>query len=315
MIEPPGQLRAALDELVARHGLRRLGVAADRLGADYRAAGAPGAALSTLDTAAYAVYRMPATYAAARAALAHMRAADPAFAPRSVLDLGAGTGAALLAAADAFGPGLELRAVERDVAMRAVGRQLVPAAEWLDADLRDPLPPADLVIAGYALGEHREPGAPIPDWLVAAETVLVVEPGTPRGYRTILDVRAALIAAGMRVSAPCPQSGPCPLTGRDWCHFSVRLPRSAALRQMKGAELSYEDEKFAFVAATRRPVAVAASGRILRHPQRHGGHVGLRFCRSDATVADVVVSKRDRDLYRAARKAGWGDPWPPATFS
>ena len=41
----------------------------------------------------------------------------------------------------------------------------------------------------------------------------------------------------------------------DWCHFTQRLPRSRAHKQIKGAELPFEDEKFSYVALTRAPVA------------------------------------------------------------
>jgi ribosomal protein RSM22 (predicted rRNA methylase) len=146
--------------------------------------------------------------------------------------------------------------------------------------------------------------------LAQPETVLVVEPGTPRGYATVLAARAGLVGAGMGVAAPCPQSGACPLAGPDWCHFSVRLPRTPALRRLKGGELGYEDEKFSFVAATRTSVT-PAPGRVLRHPRRRGGHVILRVCGVDGTVTDPVVSRRAGAVYRAARKAQWGDAWPP----
>ena len=122
--------------------------------------------------------------------------------------------------------------------------------------------PADLVVASYMIGEigdaERTALAELL-WAKTRDTLLVVEPGTPAGYARIIALRAQLIAAGAHVAAPCPHDGPCPLTAPDWCHFTQRLPRSRAHRQIKDAELPFEDEKFAYVALTRVP-AVAASG-------------------------------------------------------
>jgi ribosomal protein RSM22 (predicted rRNA methylase) len=306
----PAELRARLDELAASVGLARLSAAAARLSTRYRETGRPAETMTDVDAAAYAVFRMPATYAALRAALGQVTAVDPRLRPRTVVDLGAGTGAALWAVRDVFGPGQTIRAIERDAAMVAVGRRLAPpGVEWVRGDLRGADMTADLSIAGYALGETSEPDSVVTA-MAAAETVLVVEPGTPRGYATVLAARDALVGAGMRVAAPCPQSGACPLAVPDWCHFSVRLLRTPALRHLKGGVLGYEDEKFSFVAATRTSVP-AVPGRILRHPRRRGGHVVLRVCGADGTVTDPVVSRRAGAVYRAARKAQWGDAWPP----
>ena len=92
-------------------------------------------------------------------------------------------------------------------------------------------------------------------WAKTRDTLLVVEPGTPAGYARIIALRDQLIASGAHVAAPCPHDGKCPLAPPDWCHFTQRLPRSRAHKQIKGAELPFEDEKFAYVALTRAPVA------------------------------------------------------------
>jgi len=135
---------------------------------------------------------------------------------------------------------------------------------------------------------------------------VVVEPGTPAGYRRVLAARAQLLAAGATLAAPCPHERACPWAGTDeWCHFAVRLPRSAAHRRAKSAELAYEDEKFAYVAVVRDG-AEPTSARVLRHPQARPGHVLLQLCRTDG-IHPETVSKRDRDRYRRARKVSWGE--------
>jgi len=100
--------------------------------------------------------------------------------------------------------------------------------------------------------------------------------------------------------------------GGDWCHVSARLDRTALHRRLKGAARGHEDEKLSFVLAVRDPVT-PATGRVLRHPQVRTGMVRLEVCRADGTAGTEVVTKREREAYRAARGTRWGDPWPPPT--
>ena len=89
------------------------------------------------------------------------------------------------------------------------------------------------------------------------------------------------------------------------------MNRSSLHRQIKHAALGHEDEKFCYVAAARGPVATA-SGRVLRRPQSRKGLVTLQLCTRVAGTTQDLVSKRQGELYRAARDIGWGDAWPPA---
>ena len=147
----------------------------------------------------------------------------------------------------------------------------------------------------------------------AAPAVLLVEPGTPAGHQRILAARAQLLEAGFQVAAPCPHQLACPLAAAgDWCHFGARLQRSAVHRQVKGAELSYEDENFSYVAMIRAGPAAPdwPAARIVRRPQQRKGLVLLEECASDGTSRRELVSKSKGELYRQARKASWGDRFP-----
>ena len=77
--------------------------------------------------------------------------------------------------------------------------------------------------------------------------------------------REQLIASGAHVAAPCPHDGKCPLQPPDWCHFTQRLPRSRAHKQIKEADVPFEDEKFSYVALTRSPIA-RRPARVLAQP-------------------------------------------------
>ena len=95
------------------------------------------------------------------------------------------------------------------------------------------------------------------------------------------------------------------MEGGDWCHFGVRVQRSRLQRRVKSGDRGFEDEKFSYVVASKQGPA-ARSARILRRPERHGGHVRLRLC-TETGIDEIVVAKREADRYRRARKAEWGD--------
>jgi ribosomal protein RSM22 (predicted rRNA methylase) len=222
-----------------------------------------------------------------------------------VLDVGAGSGAASLAALEWF-PEAAITMLERDPALAEAAREWLPEAALLlqDAARIPALPPHDLVIAAYSLGELAAPLA-ARLWQAARVALVAIEPGTPRGFALIRGVRAQLLESGARMVAPCPASTPCPLADPDWCHFAARVERSSMHRRIKDAELGYEDEKFSYVALAREPVALPAS-RIIRRPRRRPGLIVLETC-APGGVRTAHVSKRDRDAFRAARKAAWGD--------
>jgi ribosomal protein RSM22 (predicted rRNA methylase) len=177
------------------------------------------------------------------------------------------------------------------------------------------MPAADLATSAYVLGEltAQQQASLVRLAAAAGPAVLLVEPGTPAGHRRILSARQLLIEDGFLVAAPCPHQLGCPLQiDGDWCHFGVRLQRSAVHRQIKGAELSYEDEKFSYVAAIRPPLAgpQLPAGRIVRRPQQRKGLVLLDLCVRDGASRRELVSKSKGETYRAARKASWGDRFP-----
>ena len=105
--------------------------------------------------------------------------------------------------------------------------------------------------------------------------------------------------------APCPHENACPMSGGNWCHFAERLPRTSAHRQLKGADLGYEDEKYSYVVFARQPSALPGA-RVLRHPRKHSGHVELELCRPDGLRREAV-SRKQGARYKQARKLDWGD--------
>src|ERR1700740_2192485 len=90
----PAELKAALDARL--QGLSRNDAAerAALISRTYRDGGGSGTIRSEADALAYALARMPAPYAAVTASLNALRELTPQFAPKSLLDVGAGPGTA-----------------------------------------------------------------------------------------------------------------------------------------------------------------------------------------------------------------------------
>ncbi|MFJ1832637.1 small ribosomal subunit Rsm22 family protein [Streptomyces sp. NPDC088175] len=317
-------LRATLAGLLDGLPPKQAAQAVDRLIANYRGTTPTDAPVlrDRSDVAAYAAYRMPATFEAVRSALAALREAAPDWAPATHTDVGGGTGAASWAVAGAWA-GPRTTVLDWAEPALALGRELaglsgipaLTAAEWRRARIGAglELAPTDLITVSYVLKELTADvrTALVDTAAAAAQAVVVVEPGTPDGYTRIIEARDRLIAAGLSVAAPCPHDEACPIEpGTDWCHFSARVSRSSLHRQVKGGSLPYEDEKFSYVVATRF-AAQPVGARVIRKPQIRKGQVLLDLCTRDEALRRATVTKRHGELYRAARDIAWGDEWPP----
>ncbi|MGP4087186.1 small ribosomal subunit Rsm22 family protein [Streptomyces sp. KR55] len=326
--QPPAEtLRAALAGLLDGLPPRHAAQAVERLIGHYRGATPTDAPIlrDRADVAAYAAYRMPATFEAVRSALRAFAAAVPGWVPGGHVDVGGGTGAASWAVTATWGGVRPVTVLDWAEPALALGREVAAAnpalrdARWQRSRIGAALTleSTDLVTVSYVLNELTAPdrAALVDATAAAAQAVVLVEPGTPDGYARIIDARDRLIAAGFHIAAPCPHSAACPIApGTDWCHFSARVSRSSLHRQVKGGSLAYEDEKFSYVAATRFPPTPAPS-RVVRKPQIRKGQVLLDLCETDEQLRRATVTKRHGDRYKAARDAGWGDAWPPMESS
>src|SRR5437763_2694627 len=313
----PTELRAALDARLQGLSRGELAARAALISRTYRDGGGSGAIRSEADALAYALARMPATYATITASLNALRAIRPDFAPQSLLDLGAGPGTAAWAAAEAFASLQSFTMIDTNVALRALALDLARGSarlsnlKYAKGEARAALAeaePADLVTASYVIGElgerERQPLAETM-WEKTRDTLLVVEPGTPAGYARIIALRERLIALGAHVAAPCPHDSKCPLQPPDWCHFTQRLQRSRAHEQVKGVELPFEDEKFAYVALTRAQVAERPS-RVLAQPAVTKVEIAAKLCTPEGLVLSKVPRRAKAD-YASARRWRWGD--------
>jgi len=369
-------LPAALQDAIARFAddvaPQELALRAAALTDNYRG-GAPSdtAVRNARDVAAYLTTRLPATYAAMTAALEAVRERAPSFAPKRLLDAGAGPGTAswaaseiwsfdsvtmldrnphLLSAARTLAQSNETLAhaefVAADVAHAATTSDVLPSplvgrgpmsdsgavagpsgahsaaiaartwAEGGSVSARSEVAETaflqryDLIVAGYTVAEiptSARENALAKLWDVCRGVLVIVEPGTPRGFANVLACRSALLDWGARIVAPCPGNHPCPIVAPDWCHFAERLPRSRAHMRAKAASVPFEDEKFSYVAVARERIELTpAVARIIAPP--HAGKPGIRLRLCTATgIGERIVLKRDKAAYKAVARKKWGD--------
>jgi ribosomal protein RSM22 (predicted rRNA methylase) len=137
-------------------------------------------------------------------------------------------------------------------------------------------------------------------WNSGAETMVIIDRGTPAGFQVVADARQQLLMLGRRqlrraryerevaigsesnenecpdnsaglgswVLAPCPHDKPCPLHLSDnpkhFCHFSQRIERPKFLKDTKHTTRHEEDAKFSYVVIRRgqRPPPASVSSDL-----------------------------------------------------
>jgi len=306
----PESLRYALERISEKFSPTQLREARKLLSREYRESGQSHSVFEDpAQRIAYLATRMPATYAAIVRVLQEI----PVIMTR-ILDVGAGPGTASWAAAECGAQKAVL--LEKNRHAIALGQELmkdIPSfqAEWVCQDLEKvaSVPMADGAILSYSLGELQNQESLLEKvWHAGIPWIAIIEPGTPRGYQTILRARDKLLSLGAHIVAPCPHAKVCPLKKDDWCHFSIRLERTKLHRLVKEGDLGFEDEKFSYLVVSRKPVEQRGA-RILRHPNKGSGHVRLSLCASEGDAREIVVTRKEKELYRKARDAAWGDSW------
>ncbi|MBY0529982.1 MAG: small ribosomal subunit Rsm22 family protein [Rhabdochlamydiaceae bacterium] len=263
----------------------------------------------------YLHVRLPATFAAIVRVLKELFNRMPDLHISSLADVGAGPGTGLWAALAQI-PSLSLvSCYERDRGFIALGKQLAsslqsPRIEWVHKELTEntALKRHDLVLASYALAElplKELSGVVGRLWEAAGKALIIIEPGTPEGFRVLKEIRSQCLELGAHLIAPCPHAGMCPMGQSDWCHFAARVERSSLHRRIKGGTLNFEDEKFSYLIFAKEPSS-KIQGRIIRRPQKNTGFVAFTTCQ-ESGIQQMTVTRKVKEKYRQMRKAEWGD--------
>ncbi len=286
----------------------------------------------------YALSRMPGTYGAVKTAVMEFKAAlegyfeeHPEEVPKTLADIGAGTGAAVWAV-DSEMELESITCVEREDSMIAIGKHMLSfgsevmrKAAWIKENAASENKDgsrikADLVTASYIMNELK---AEDRDrflenlWETSEKAIILLEPGTKAGYLNIMYAREYFIKNGGIVAAPCTHSEKCPLSGGDWCHFTCRMQRSKVQKFVKGGDAPYEDEKFSYIAVLKgkdkedidpKTDINGTHSRIIRHPIINKGCVEIKTCSANG-INEMKITSRDKTVFKQARKAEWGDIW------
>lgn len=251
-----------------------------------------------LHRVAYLATRLPATYAVLTKVFANVSL------PQTILDCGAGPGTSLWALLDA--PITSLTLIEKDLGFVKLGKKLSPPVSfdvtWKTQSFHTFKERAELILFSYSLNEIPEED--LSNVIAHAQSqtenyLVIIEPGTPEGFRRIRDIRSQLLTLGMSLHAPCPHQNSCPITSSDWCHFSARLPRSSLHRFLKKGSLGHEDEKFSYLIASKKG-HTSSGARVLRHPTKRKGHTVATLCTNHGLVQKTFTGKE-------RKKLKWGD--------
>lgn len=256
---------------------------------------------------------------------------------RRILDLGAGLGAAALAAARHPGldhPRLEITTVEADAGnqtlQKQLFRELLPRSVRLHehlGDFRD-LPmwaPKrthrwDLILVSFALNEAFQFQSPdeTADWLNQAAAhltpeglLVVLEPALKETATKLEAVRDALLTRnqGLHVWAPCLHRQPCPArsNGRFWCHEARRWTPPESLKILnRSLHREIETLKFSFLALGRVPPpggSAAEDCRMVSPVSQSPGRYCFHGCTAGGKIGHYDLLTRHLDA--TAKKTWW----------
>lgn len=264
---------------------------------------------------AYSIMRMPATFCAVTVALRNTLKIAGNCNIETVLDIGAGTGAATWAINEFITP-KEITCLEREEAMRTIGQPLMKCnsemkkVQWISEDITNSqlVKGADLIVASYIINElKQEERKNVIKKLMELESkiILIIEPGTPEGFKNIKEIQKTALENGAFIIAPCTAQEKCKLPENDWCHSTVRVERNKIHKILKSADAPYEDEKFSYIAISKENLGTAQS-RILRHPIIESGKITLKLC-TNGNIEEKIITKKDKEKFKIAKKKKCGD--------
>ena len=316
----PSSIRSALERLADGEARTALAGRSRALTATYQARqNSAQTVLTRQDALAYALARMPATYAAAQSAMHHLALALPTFEPASMIDVGCGPGSASFAALEVFPDLARIALLDRNGPLLDLAATLLAAIDTpcrmeiarhdVQAKAAAALPETDLIVASYVLAELDSSTRQVLVahlWSATGTILLLVEPGTPDGFQRLKEARNALIQAGGHVAAPCTHDAICPMQGAEWCRFMVRVQRSRDHKLLKSASRPFEDEPFAYLAVSREKTSHRKTHRLITRPRQSKAALTIDICGEEGRETHIIPS-RDKRRFKHFKGLEWGD--------
>lgn len=257
----------------------------------------------------YAVTRMPATYKAVSEVFEHtFELYNPNI--DIALDIGAGLGAASRALSDLHEV-KHINLYEKEEAMRKLGMSMNLDKPVLyhefDITKNKIEDKYDLVMSSYVLNEIDESirkEVILKMFNATNDLLVIVEPGTPNGYKIMLEAREALKNSGAHIIAPCPNVTNCPMKNSDWCHFATRVQRSKLHKVLKEGDSPFEDEKYTYIVFSKK-ADFKCESRVLRHPIINKRLIKLTTCSKEG-IQELEIRK-SHPKFKMAKKIKVGD--------
>ncbi|KAI9474623.1 mitochondrial small ribosomal subunit Rsm22-domain-containing protein [Coemansia mojavensis] len=207
---------------------------------------------------------------------------------------------------------------------------------------------ADLVVSAFALSELPSDAARQTTvetlWNNTKDTLVLIDHGTPNSARVISQARDFLInlasqdnastnslPSEIHTVAPFPNELKDPSNDTPaWIHFSQRVQRPMFTMRTKHSKANNEMVHYSYIIMRRgpRPANVQANNeqcsdehrlakeafywpRIIMPPIKRKGHVVADMCTVEGKLERWTFTKtHDKQAYRDARKASWGDLFP-----
>lgn len=301
----PQEVKEKIDSLIVGHDLANLKRTRELLTDRYKTQ--TGNSVSKIkdsnDSLVYAISRMSATYVVIKTLLENLKAQGFFGDNQVIFDIGSGTGAGYLAISESF-KDAQIELFERDDNMRAMAKQLInKEANNLDIAKQQPSGVSDLTICSYVLSEMQETDRikAVSNMLETSNMLLLIDTGTPETYKEFMEIKNYAIENGYQVLAPCMTKN-CTLAD-DYCQFYARVERTGIQRNLKNAELSYEDEKYFYLLIAKKEVCktIQDKSRVIRRPVYEQNRVKLVVCDKDGSHLKIVA-KNEKEKYKMSRK-------------
>jgi ribosomal protein RSM22 (predicted rRNA methylase) len=232
------------------------------------------------------------------------------FTPLSLLDFGAGSGTAAIAASIYFPDTISATHIEVSDGMNMVAKKITsPLVKSLTTlkklDSLSVESSFNLIIAANSLNE-----VPFDQRTVLAQElisrccdggyIIFLEPGTMQASSELIKLREALLSSmsGASIFYPCFHQFPCKLLsdGNGWCHREIQLQRSPYIRQIDQA-LGFNKHTISFSALIFRKNGTHLDSkqyRVITEAKKNKVGSSAYLCGADYQGL-VSLGKRDRN--------------------
>jgi ribosomal protein RSM22 (predicted rRNA methylase) len=299
-----------IEQYLSSQSIKVLSQSFHKLSTGYRSLKAESLGSKKEDVDAYLMGRLPLTFAVLESLFQQI---SSLFSEKvTIIDYGSGPGTALLALHSAWPDkiidyiGVEEKQPMIDAASY-LAKCLGMNADFIKSHVvKAPEKKANLAVISYLLNELDDSEGFLNKILHEHQSILIIEPGTPDGTERILKMRALAISSGFHVVYPCPHQMSCPMPKGKWCHFYKRVERTRALRQIKQAQLGYEDEKYMYLFLSKEFVG-AQQGVIVDTPKVFPHKIEMNVCSAQGQFEKVDILKKDKEMFKKGKKLSWGD--------